>query len=83
MSESSNFVITMSLQVGKCFIDNNCKEINEPFEIRTDYNEKKHKAEEINSQYYIEKNGVQFVFDSINDKRVIIIKSYYCYIKIK
>lgn len=70
MSESSNFVITMSLQVGKCYIDNNCKEINEPFEIRTDFNEKKHKAEFIDNKYYLEKNGVYFILDSINDKRV-------------
>ena len=35
-------MIKLYLAVGKCFIDNNCKEICEPFYIRCDFNDKKH-----------------------------------------
>jgi hypothetical protein len=32
----------MHLSVGSVLIDNNCKEVTEPYEVRCDFNDKKH-----------------------------------------
>ena len=63
LSSESQFVIKMYLTIGRCFIDNNCREVNEPYYTRCDFNDKKHLSSYVNGQFIIEKNGISFVFD--------------------
>ena len=67
MKENSQFVIKLHISVGKCHIDNTCKEITEPYYIRCDFNDKNNHAVFKNNQFIIEKNGILFIFDSLNN----------------
>lgn len=60
-------MIKLHLQVGKTYIDNNCKEVKDPYIIRCDYSDRKNFMKQQNNQYIIEKNGIQFYFDIISE----------------
>ncbi|KRX02551.1 Armadillo-type fold [Pseudocohnilembus persalinus] len=71
LSESSNYIINLVLKVGNCYVDNNCKESQDPYQVKTSYQERKDKGRYEDGRYIVEKNEIQFYFDTINDRNQI------------
>lgn len=54
--------------MGKILIDNQLKEVQDPYIVRCDANDKKHKGVYSNGFLTIDKNGVLFIFEQIENR---------------